>query len=357
MKDPEYASPFKGNCTEQSLVQKSYPLLSLWKSHLSLQELKILDTYLARIDSHQPEKRWVRFEKGELESILGVKQIKINDLKDRLRNLCIVVNLEDPAAPHGFRAVSLFEQILCDQDSNGLWQVDLQCTFAAMQYIFNVDNIGYLKYKLWAVMHLRSRYSYVLFLYVERNSFLKSWEISLEELRQILRCDEEPSYKEFRRFNDRILKRAYQEIIEKTDCRFSYETVRVGRRVKAIRFHCENNSQYLPMISESDKTSRATSGFENSKRLEAIQFLSDACIKNGKPEFNDLEIAQILEILRTIPPRLMPQYTTGGNMLFAMHHYLGERYATMNRLDEEGKIHNRFAYLVRILKQDAGIKN
>lgn len=63
------------------IVQKSKPLLALWHSDLTLAEFKILDTYLARIDSHQPDKRIVIFEKGELEEKLGVKRLIIKTLK------------------------------------------------------------------------------------------------------------------------------------------------------------------------------------------------------------------------------------------------------------------------------------
>ena len=50
------------------LVQKSHPLMKL--SELSLAEFKILDVYLSRINSRNPEDRTVCFEKGELEELL-----------------------------------------------------------------------------------------------------------------------------------------------------------------------------------------------------------------------------------------------------------------------------------------------
>lgn len=63
-----------GADTDKLIVQKSKPLFALWRSELTLAEFKILDTYLARIDSHKPDKRTVVFEKGELEELLGVKK-------------------------------------------------------------------------------------------------------------------------------------------------------------------------------------------------------------------------------------------------------------------------------------------
>ena len=72
---------------DKLVVQKSNPLQSLSETNMSLAEFKILDAYLSRIDSHDEEKRYVRFEKGELEKILGVTKINQPDLEKRLKNL------------------------------------------------------------------------------------------------------------------------------------------------------------------------------------------------------------------------------------------------------------------------------
>ena len=171
-------------------VQKSLPLFALWQSDLTLAEFKILDTYLSRIDSHKPDKRAVMFEKGELEKILGVQKINNKDLELRLKHLMgNVVKLEDKASKKGFRLVSLFEEAIAEQDDYGLWQVKLECTQKAMKYFFNVENLGYLRYKLRSITSLTSRYTYIMFTYLEHNRFRKSWEVGLDELKAIL-CPE-----------------------------------------------------------------------------------------------------------------------------------------------------------------------
>ena len=50
-------------------VQRSWPLYALWKSDLTLAEFKILDFYLSRINSHEPNKRKVIIYKKELEEL------------------------------------------------------------------------------------------------------------------------------------------------------------------------------------------------------------------------------------------------------------------------------------------------
>lgn len=222
--------------SEEMLVQKSLPLLALWRSEFTLPELKILDSYLARINSHNSEAHTVVFQKGELESILKISRINLKDLKARMTHLMTPVILQ---SGHEFRQVVLFDESYCTQDDDGLWQVTLTCSNAAMKYFFNLENIGYLRYRLRTVTSLGSRYSYILFLYLEANRFRGTWEISLDDLRHILRCEDDSTYESYKRFNDRLLKRCYNELQEKTELRFSYMPVRTGRSVTGVRFKVE----------------------------------------------------------------------------------------------------------------------
>lgn len=228
-----------GNEPENKLtVQKSIPLFALWRSDMTLAEFKILDTYLSRINSHEPEKRTVVFTKGELEGLLGVKRINKPDLTARLKGLGRFVEL-DKVNSKKTHQVALFEEAYGELDDNGQWVVRLTCTPSAMKYIFNVEKIGYLRYKLRCIVNLTSRYTYILFTYLEHNRFRKSWEVEVDELRQILSCDKDESYSAFKVFNDRILKRCQKELLEKTECRFEYEPIKSGRRVTGVRFTLE----------------------------------------------------------------------------------------------------------------------
>ena len=228
-----------GKVPENKLtVQKSVPLFSLWRSDMTLAEFKILDTYLSRINSHEPDKRSVVFTKGELEQLLGVKRINKPDLAARLKGLGRFVDLEDKNTKK-VHQVALFEEAYGEMDENGQWTVRITCTAKAMKYVFNVEKLGYLRYKLRCITSISSRYTYVLFLYLEANRFRKTWEVDLDELRQVLNCDTEPTYAEFKRFNDLILKKCQKELQEKSECRVTYEPVKTGRRVTAVRFTLE----------------------------------------------------------------------------------------------------------------------
>ena len=343
---PDYTN--SGKNPENHFIQKSNPLLSLSETDMSLPELKILDVYLDRIDSHDQEKRTVQFKKGEIEEMLGISRILKADLEKRLRHLSQTVKIEDESKPKGFKLVSLFEEIDAWQDDDGLWQISLTCTNRAREYIFNIDNIGYLRYRLKNIICLTSRYSYVLYLWLEHNRFRRSWEIDLTDLKNILRCTAD-TYRQFYRFNDLILKHCQKEILEKTDCCFSYEPIKRGRAVKALRFTVEP----LPIV-EPESNQIAVDNYSN-----YIDLLRSACCpsSDSKPEFSRTQMKQLIEIMSCIPQYKLPaDPTKAGSIDIQRYHYLSICYAKMNRIAEKTVIKNRFAYLSKILEENAELE-
>lgn len=334
-------------------VQKSLPLFALWRSELTLAEFKILDTYLSRIDSHKPDKRAVMFEKGELEKILGVQKINNKELEERLKHLMgNVVKIPDGDEKKGFRLISLFEEAVAEQDDYGLWQVKLECTQKAMKYIFNIENLGYLRYKLRCITSITSRYTYIMFVYLEANRFRKSWEVPLNELKEILNCDKEETYKEFKRFNDRLLKRVQAEMHEKTECRYEYEPVKKGRSVVAVRFTVET----LPKASLEDIDPNQLTLEDYEKDMNRELWVS-ALEKDGVSEFTKEQIDEIREVLVTIPENKFPEdnVTHMNDIQFRRYHYMAQQYAVLNRVASEIKIKNRFLYFMKMLRSDANL--
>lgn len=342
-----------GHKPEELLVQKSRPLFALWKSDLTLQEFKILDTYLARIDSHHPEKRGVIFEKGELEQLLGVSKINLPQLRERLKHLMgNVVEVGDPNQPKSMHLITLFDEAVAIQDEvTGLWEVRLECTQKAMKYCFNIEKLGYLRYKLRGIVSLQSRYSYILFLYIESHRKFKSWTVPLDELKDTLKCTTEATYKEFKRFNDLILKRCSKEIFEKTDQRFTYAPVKKGRSVAAIRFEVET----LPSIEVPEINQEQMSLFTGDPDDYPMNLYMAAC-----PEFSRTQMEQVVQILVTVPEKKLP--ANADSVELRRYHYLMERMAAMAIQNErdiasgKGPIKHRHSYFIAMLKGDAGTK-
>lgn len=326
-------------------VQKSQPLLSLWQSNLTLGEFKILDTYLARINSHTPEKRSVTFHRGELESLLGVKKINIPDLRKRLVHL--MQNVVEISEPDGIRLVTLFEEATADQDEYGTWQIMLECTQKAMKYFFNIDNLGYLRYKLRNIVGLTSRYTYIMFMYLENNRFRKTWDIDLDELKRILGCENVETYKAFKEFNKQILKRVQREMYEKTECRYSYVPIKRGRSVVAIRFTIETQK----------------SAAADPEQITVDQYLQDATGADlwvsalDEFRFTIEQIDGIRSVLVTIPDHKLPQSPEWYDSIdLRRYHYMRMKSADITQRNADRPIRNKYAYLMAVLKRDAGIQ-
>lgn len=324
-------------------VQKSLPLFALWRSELTLAEFKILDIYLSRIDSHKPEKRAVVFEKGELEKILNIKKINNKDLEERLKHLMgNVVEIPDNDTKRGFRLVTLFEEAAAEQDDYGLWQVKLECTQKAMKYFFNVENLGYLRYKLRCITALKSRYSYIMFTYLEHNRFRKSWEVPVEELKQLLDCNAD-RYKEFKYFKTEVLARVQKEMHEKTECRYSYEPVKKGRTVVAVRFTVETLPKAIEDIDENQIRKAVKTGQITELWQEPLKELN----------LTDEQYECVRASLVTVPYHKLPAGPDCPDDIdIKQYHYLDQKVKDMKRR----KIKKPFEYLMEILSRDNGTK-
>lgn len=332
---------------DKLIVQKSRPLLALYNSDLTLEEFKILDLYLSRINSHNPNKRVVEFSKGEMESIMGIKQIKPEALQLRLKHLMgNVVKIPDDNSTdsiNGFRMITLFEESVAMQDESGIWNIKMECTQKAMKYFFNVENIGYLRYKLRCITSITSRYTYIFFNYLEFNRFRKTWKVDVDELKKILQCDNVEAYKQYKYFNNLILKKIEKELLEKTECHFSYEPIKNGRSVVAIQITVETLSDKLinndPIIPKPEKDER-----EEPMWHEVL----------SKLDLSKEQICEIDSVLVTLPDQVLPEVEEFQNdIAFRRYHYLEQKIYTIFRRNKEKPIKNKFAYLIKIMKNES----
>ena len=338
-------------------VQKSLPLFALWQSDLTLSEFKILDMYLSRIDSHHPERRQIVLEKGEVERALGIKKINNQDLRNRLRHLMgNVVEIPDNTIKKGFRLVTLFEEAVAEQEDDELWQVKLECTQKAMKYFFNIENLGYLRYKLRCVTSLTSRYTYIMFIYLEHNRYKKSWTIALDDLKHILNCDKEDTYKEYKHFNNLILKRIQKEMHDKTECRYSYEPIKSGRKVTAIHFTVETFADKVKALEDQSEDGAEQLSFSDTysdyneapERAEPIDYGSDLADLLGETCFNEFSPEQIRVI-----QDLVLQYV--GHDHIKCSDYLTHKLNITNAFCKRKDTESRYKYLLVMINND--IKN
>ena len=261
MDNPDYYGLSKQK--SKMIVQKENRLISLASSKLGLNEFKILDAFLSRIDSHVPNKTHVRFDRGDLEVILNTKRIHFDRLQKTVRGLFEDIKIIDETKPNGYAIISLFEETNAFRDEDGIWTLDLVCTDSAAEYFFNVEKFGYIKYMLSNISVLSGRASYLLYLLLEaeRNkaiNFRKGSEVtvnkSIDELRLYLNCTDKPCYQDFKHFNYLVLKKCHKEINEKTSLKYDYKpTNKRGKYYKDIEFTIHISEDMLRLKKEPDR--------------------------------------------------------------------------------------------------------
>ena len=243
----------KDELMSKLIVQKSKPLFGLWVSHLTLIGAKLLDVYLAKINSHDETTRMVTFKKSELEEILGMKRIKAEDLKPALNRLMDKYAIAEilNGRKH-YILVNLFDIAHMEFDENGVTMVRMHCSEPAKKYFFNIEEYQYVSYALKKVVPLKSMYTYNMFLILQLYRWKKSFKLTLKKLREYLGCvkskeidpknQDKDVFLEFKRFNDKVLKVAQKELAERVNYKFTYEAVKTGKNVVSVIFYLNLDS-------------------------------------------------------------------------------------------------------------------
>ena len=98
-------------------------------------------------------------------------------------------------------------------------------------YFIGLTN-NYTQYALLYALPMRSTYSMRLYERLKSRAFTKRFDIDIDELRRVLACP----YVAFKDLRRRALDTAVREINQFTDLKVSWEPVKAGNTVKAVRF-------------------------------------------------------------------------------------------------------------------------
>ena len=207
------------------------------QTDMTLIELKILCEFLDRI-SDEEELRLAQFEKSDFEADLGLAPMQGSEFRDQLQKFTRVIKPVGKTEVNGKRLKQerLFNNVDVWLEEDGIWLAHLGCTYAARQTVFCPNNIcaEYLRDFISKMVHITSRHSFVMYLYLELNRRKKIWDavwdVDLNELKAILQCDTD-TYTSFRKFNDMVIKKCQMDLAEKTALHFNYIPVKRSGRI------------------------------------------------------------------------------------------------------------------------------
>ena len=347
-----------GNLDQRYWVQKSDPLVLMRSVPFSLGELKVLDTYISRINAADDSRTTVIFTKAEYEELMGISKINAEVLKKHAEGLLgKIVTLE--MSDKSFLKFVLFTAAYYHLDDCGVPIIELSCSPQAKDLFFCIGKYHYFKYALENIINLTHKASYLLYIYVLHNRYRGEWELSLDELRDSV-LDYKGQYQEYKVFKRDVLEVAVKEINEKTDCHFAYEAIKRGRRVVKIKFIYQSKDQIegqtsffdepldVPLLSDQSEDDERWVKLYGSEQLAII---AEGC----NYEFNKAEMQQIFAVLLRIN---IPKDHNTDDLTYGRQFYLREKYAALNaeaaKKERRGQkpITDRFKYFLGMLESD-----
>lgn len=348
-------------------IQKSMPLLSqLQKSKLSVSELKLIEVYLSKINSHDTQSREVTFSKAELDKLFGTS-LRVADLKkslDTIRRFEVKNIFEDDFLTTE-TTVNLFEMSEITYSDSGVQQIKLSCSEVAMRYFFDIENLRYLKYKLKNTIYLTSKYSFRLFMYLLENKFKDSWIVKLSDLIEELQVP----YDNYTDLNKHILKSCCKEIKEKTSLDFMYTNVRRGQNhdTKEIVFNIlswGDLPQVIEQAQEQEEPKQIVTQAEEKPYMDTQQpATQEEEQEDSEPDYlrekieflaesvdNSFTTLQMKLIIATLSEINIPDSQYGREV--AQYNYLHKKYLQLQIAEQQAVIKNRFNYFMKMIQNE-----
>lgn len=269
---------------KNNVVSRSNRLLHMKYNPFNLNTLKILDTFLSRINPLDETVRTVAFSKKEYEALIGVKKINIAHLRtytDQLQDCKVVLPLENG----GYDSITLFERCrVYKQKGENI--IELTCSSTAKNVFFNLEGVRYIKYQLSNVINMTSIYSMFLYYYIVENEFRTHWEVSALELRKVLHVDRE-KYIEMKDFKRYVLNPAVNEVNRLTNYSVNCTPKRTGKYISDFEF-CIVNIDTTPLM-------RSYYSNKNEVVDEAIKLYKEKCSMLPKVDEDDKTKALIVK--------------------------------------------------------------
>jgi plasmid replication initiation protein len=245
-----------------------------------------------------------------------------------------------------YKEFNLFESAECDQDKNddNNSVVRLTCSETAKDFFYCLSKYHYTKYELCNIVSLVSKYSYLLYLYInaeyqKRRTNHSEWNISIKKLKEeVFDLNDQKSYREFSSFNRSVFSVALKEINEKTNYMVEYSPVKKGKTIVGVHFSC-----FLKDSEETLDVEVYDPSVYKNKRLRTLARICEYKFSNS----------QVQEIKSILDETIIPDYFIGTEEE-RQEDYLKDMYRQFLRLEykfanSKKAVKNRFLYFKKML--------
>lgn len=238
-----------------SKLSKSNPLMDM-KNEMTLTQLRMFNIYLGMINPMDENTKTVRFSLKSFAAAIRITEVNGKKLRKIGKDaMGITVDLRqietgEDGRKHVLSEMKLrhlWESFDVARDENGEWYVELEAHKSILPYMFEIKELGYAPMLLMMTLIMKSPIAEKLYEQCVRFRKKGCFTITVDQLKDRLGVSDKKSYKEYARFKDRVIKRALEEINEKTDI---YVTVKENRAktrgtpVQSIVFTVKDNPKF-----------------------------------------------------------------------------------------------------------------
>jgi hypothetical protein len=232
------------------LVEKRNILNEVRSNDMTLQEIRFLSIYLAKINPRQPEEtRLVRFSLRDFATMMDIKGNLDISYIGKITEKLLQRIVRTPTPAGGRILFQLFKKCIIDQDKDTLeWFVEINAHDEALPLMFNIRN-EYLTYELWNVLQLKSVNQFRMYEILKQYEKLGQRILTIEELKILLGI-EKNEYSLWQNFKKDVIEVCQKALKEYTDIKFEWEISKRGQRGKIleIRFIISKNDEYRDVL-------------------------------------------------------------------------------------------------------------
>ncbi len=225
-------------------VERSNELNQLSPKGMTLTEIRFLAIYQAKINARNPDTKAVIFPLAEFCRIMEISQLTVTYIKKVADDIiCKPVHLPSESGKNGFIAVPLFNkcEVYQDDDSSE-WFVKIRCSEEVAPYMFEMKR-NYFTYELWNALKLKSVNQIRMYEVLKQYEKIGERTVEVENLKYMLGISQN-QYSRYQDFRIKVLEPCQKALEEHTDIKYTFEPIRKGRKIHALKFTITKNENF-----------------------------------------------------------------------------------------------------------------
>lgn len=215
----------------EQLVVKSNDVIQKNRYSLNTVEQKIVIYLISKIKPDDKELAWYDFEVREFCKVCGIDYDNGKNYQDIKK---VIENLH---AKHFWVEMDDGGESLCSWVNKariykGSGKIRIRLDEDLQQYLLGLS-ANFTQYQLLSILPMKSQYSARIYELLKSYAWIGGQTFDIDDLKRRLMCENYINFKDFKR---RVLDIAVKEINDFTDIEVSWEPMKKGKKVIAVRF-------------------------------------------------------------------------------------------------------------------------